>query len=1015
MTESITTDTSALEALMADVADDFVRRRRRGERVDPEDYARRYPEHARLIRQVLSSLEMLGQSGVGPPAPERGEAGSDRLGDFRLLREIGRGGMGIVYEAVELSLGRRVALKVLPFTGALDPRQLQRFRNEAQAAAQLHHAHIVPVYSVGVDRGMHFFAMQYIEGTTLAGFLDRLRQGPGASDTLSLGRRRGAPSVSDHTPPPATRRALNRFRWVARLGVQAAEALEHAHQQGVVHRDIKPSNLLLDTRGELWVTDFGLARSQACAGLTATGDMVGTLRYMSPEQALGKPVLVDHRTDVYSLGLTLYELLTLTPAFPASGRGALLRAIAQDEPTPPRRVEPALPIDLETIVLKAMAKAPEHRYASAGEMALDLERFLGDRPILARPPSLLQRARRWARRRRSLALSLAVSLVLLVAGAFCSTGIYALQKRRHAQTLEVEKERTNENYYRALVSRATALRLGRVPGYRAGAWASLKEAASLDVPGKDLAVIRAEALACLGDPVGLGKVPPPANPRKPPVLPEAFDWIVRLHQRPRYSLRVLRNSPRAVSPDGAWFAFVDPEVGLTLWESAWKFPKVAAATLGGVYDLAFTPDGRLIVAGCEEGLAVWQVPDLQPWSFVRGGNVFSVATHPWGRLAAAAGQRLELWSLSSNRLIVSLPSPAHGTRVGFSDDGKLLLALGPGGVPLAAWPVTDTPEKKQLAGHRAGAPAVAFSPNGKLLASGGKDGSVKILDARTGAVRHRCEGHARANPGGIEALDFSPDGALLASADYQGVLVLWDTSRGSSVAWRAHQRGRIWRVRFDRTGGLLVAGMDRGVVVSKVVRRPGSVTLVEERFVPVSGLIDLALAPSGKEAVVLDRSGRLRVLSWGAKPFERLLPLRARNQVRSLHFDQGGRRFTFITPEGRLATCEWGAGEARRVRTTDQPASAVALHGGGRWAAVAVPGHGITVYDLESKAEWLPLPPEGSDVWGLAWSPDATRLALSLSDGGVAVWDLEEVRSALGRLGLAVPSTAEPLPEPPED
>jgi serine/threonine protein kinase len=226
------------------------------------------------------------------------------LGDFRLSREVGRGGMGVVYEAEQVSLGRRVALKVLPFAAGLDSRQLQRFKNEAQAAALLQHPNIVPVHAVGFEHGVHYYAMQFIEGRSLAAWVEELR-GAEVPWTSSL-------PLSASVPNPQTEQrmgcaASSLVRSIARLGLKAALALDHAHQQGVVHRDIKPANLLLDERGELWITDFGLALFQAGGEVTRTGELVGTLRYMSPEQVQARRGLVDHRTDVYSLGITLYE------------------------------------------------------------------------------------------------------------------------------------------------------------------------------------------------------------------------------------------------------------------------------------------------------------------------------------------------------------------------------------------------------------------------------------------------------------------------------------------------------------------------------------------------------------------------------------------------------------------------------------------------------------------------------------------------------------------------------------
>jgi tetratricopeptide (TPR) repeat protein/serine/threonine protein kinase len=441
------TEEGSLESLVARVVDEFLERQKRGERPDPAEYAARHPHAALVLREVLAALHVVGLSsaaglaaGGGTTVGESPAGGT--LGDFRILREIGRGGMGVVYEAEQISLCRRVALKVLPFAAAMDSKQLQRFKNEAQAAAHLHHTNIVPVFGVGCERGVHYYAMQFIEGQTLAKVIadlrsqnadvlkcgDRHREEPGLPPT---GEYYPAPSVPQselselQSPIPPTQpvaglstvhsiKSAAYIRTVANLGVQAAEALEHAHDQGVIHRDIKPANLLVDGRGNLWVTDFGLAHCQNQAGLTMSGDLVGTLRYMSPEQALAKRVLIDHRTDVYSLGVTLYELLTLEPAYHGSDRQELLRQIAFEEPRPLRRLNKPVPAELETVVLKAMEKNPAERYATAQELADDLARFLEDKPIRAKGPTLLQRARKWSRRHKALVWAAAVVALMVV-------------------------------------------------------------------------------------------------------------------------------------------------------------------------------------------------------------------------------------------------------------------------------------------------------------------------------------------------------------------------------------------------------------------------------------------------------------------------------------------------------------------------------------------------------------------------------------------------------------------------
>jgi serine/threonine protein kinase/Flp pilus assembly protein TadD len=397
---------------------------------DREAFLSRHPEIAEELAECLSGLEFVhavapALSGAAAEGAAGGDAGAGvgpgaPLGDFRIVREVGRGGMGIVYEAEQISLGRRVALKVLPFAATMDPRQLQRFHNEARAAAGLHHTNIVPVHAVGCERGVHYYAMQFIDGRTLADLITQQRQGP-PSQVPTMAEEEAAASAT--TVPPAAQatsaapRDKAYFRRVAEWGIQAAEALDCAHSLGVVHRDVKPANLLVDGTGRLWVTDFGLAQVHSDARLTMTGDLVGTLRYMSPEQALAKRVVIDHRTDVYSLGATLYELLTLEPAFRGADRQELLRQIAFEEPRPPRRVNRAVPAELETIVLKALEKNPAERYATAKELADDLRRWLEDQPIQARRPSLGHRARKWAQRHKPLVGAVAVCLlVTLVTG-----------------------------------------------------------------------------------------------------------------------------------------------------------------------------------------------------------------------------------------------------------------------------------------------------------------------------------------------------------------------------------------------------------------------------------------------------------------------------------------------------------------------------------------------------------------------------------------------------------------------
>ncbi|MGQ0633561.1 MAG: serine/threonine protein kinase [Planctomycetaceae bacterium] len=465
-----------------EVVEEYLGKLEQGLHPDYDEYLRRYPEFAEAVARCLEGLDIVRKAMPTQPAldaadePGRGlisgvEGQAGPLGDFQIVRELGRGGMGIVYEAIQISLGRRVALKVLPFASTFDSRQLQRFKNEAQAAALLHHTHIVPIYAVGCERGVHFYAMQLIEGQSLAVIIRQLREQSGAGSgatgsqrdsqnamALGGGLEQGARAaelrpahelalstlnVSAALTTGASLTSTGYFRKIARLIVQAAEALEHAHQLGVVHRDVKPANLLVNASGNLWVTDFGLAQLQADNGLTRSGDLLGTFRYMSPEQTSGQRAVLDHRTDIYSLGATFYELLTLEPVFDGETRQELLYQILHQEPRLPRQVNRAIPVELETIVLKALSKTPADRYATAAEMAADVQRYLDDQPIKARRPSLVDRVRKWSRRHPSAVIATALLSVVVAVSLLISNRLISREQERTTEALQRETSRAH--------------------------------------------------------------------------------------------------------------------------------------------------------------------------------------------------------------------------------------------------------------------------------------------------------------------------------------------------------------------------------------------------------------------------------------------------------------------------------------------------------------------------------------------------------------------------------------------
>jgi serine/threonine-protein kinase len=485
------------------LAEEFAQRYRRGERPSLTEYTQKYPELADQIRDLFPALAVMEELGSVAESPTSLRARAEparvpqQLGEYRLLRELGRGGMGIVYEAIQENLGRHVALKVLPAYALAVPSLVERFKREARAAARLHHTRIVPVFGVGEHEGIHYYAMQYIQGQPLDTVMRELRRlwqskgllsedaehPPSAlTQKVARGLMTGQFSVTATTPlsPPSEEKMpelglepgpadaartpttldssgplrqsalysqteTQYFRSVARVGNQVAEALEYAHRQGVLHRDIKPSNLLLDAQGDIWVTDFGLAKSEGTTGLTSPGDIVGTLCYMAPERFQGKS---DARSDLYSLGTTLYELLTLQPAFQDSDRARLIQRVSSEEPQRPRKLDPRIPRDLETIVLRAMSKEPGDRYQAAADLGEDLRRFLAYRPIRARRISSLEQTWRWCRRNPAVA-GLLVTLLAALLGGIAGVAWQWRRAEINLQAAHVQRGRADANARKA--------------------------------------------------------------------------------------------------------------------------------------------------------------------------------------------------------------------------------------------------------------------------------------------------------------------------------------------------------------------------------------------------------------------------------------------------------------------------------------------------------------------------------------------------------------------------------------
>ena len=622
-------------SLLNDLAHEFCQRLRQGEHPTIDDYASRCPQLADEIRDLFPMLLVMegqstsaGQFASGTAPPIRVVA-PQRVAEYRIVREMGRGGMGVVYEAIHASLQRRVALKILPAGNLPDARHIERFQREARAAARLRHANIVPIFDVGEADGLYYYAMLYIDGRPLN------RPLPDAA-ALTEGVSR--------TKPPSSRSgmAATHYRRIAMIGRQVAAALAHAHYQGVLHRDIKPGNLILDAEGVVWLTDFGLAHMEGLDDLTSPGDVVGTLRYLPPERFEGH---ADERGDIYSLGSTLYELLTTVPAFAASTRARLIDSILNTVPVAPRRIDPHIPRDLETIVFKAMAHEPGQRYATADLLAADLNRFLSNRPILAQRSSYGKILWRWSQRNKALAGLLSLSLLLLLSIAVVSSVASIRLGKQLANTRAAQREGRQQLFDSLLVqagatwkSGAERQRFGTLRAVRR----AIKIARELDLPAAAFDQLRTEAIAalCLPDMETARELD--AVPRN--TVQVDFDPTLQRYVRVDntgsvtiYDVtdnRVLQRLPQAAaekqvagatrvrfSPDGRFLLQHDDQddgrqVRLRLWDLSAADPKVVFELLG-VETSTFRADGRQIaVVTTDLPLSGSALPDTESWARV---------------------------------------------------------------------------------------------------------------------------------------------------------------------------------------------------------------------------------------------------------------------------------------------------------------------------------------------------------------------------------------------------------------
>jgi eukaryotic-like serine/threonine-protein kinase len=1065
----------------------FLERYRRGELPSMTEYTDKYPELAERIRAVFPALLVIEEIGPacgqasGLPGNQTGsgDAMPWHLGDYVLLRRVGSGGMGIVYEAIQESLGRHVALKMLPSHHLGDATGLERFRREARAAARLHHTHIVPVYGIGEHDGLHFYTMQFIRGHGLDAVLrevERLRRDPSrleasespdsqlSSVALACGLRTdrfpadkaasggtGSPAASasrtDHgrAPEPAATASLpaeshdrsglsdqsevQYVQSVARIGADVAEALEYAHQQGILHRDIKPANLLLDAQGQIWITDFGLAKAQDSDELTRTGDIVGTLRYMAPERFSGWS---DPRSDVYALGVTLYELLTLRPAFEESDRIKLIEQVLHRSPPPLRQLDRRVPCDLETIVLKAMAKEPGERYPTAGQLAEDLRRFAAGRPILARRSSTVERLWRWSKRNPLLAVATVAVATALLAVVVISL-IYAGEQSRANQ-----ENRTLAG--KLTKSLAESNRLLAIRNFDRGQAAFEKDQIG---PGLLWMIESWRSAVEAGDPdwqhaarANLAAWRPHHGRLK----------AVFSHDGPVAAI--------AFSPDGKTVLTGCGDGVARLWDAAAVRPiGQPMRHPGAIYAVAYNPDGKTVLSGCSDGAArSWDVATGQPvGSTLRhGGAVMAVAYSPDGRtiLTGSTDKTARLWD-AATRNPIGEPAVHQDTvrAVAFSPDGKTILtgsddvsarfwdaATGkPIGSPLQhgspVHAVPDSPDGKaeemrfkQEVVNKVG--AVAFSPDGKTVLTGCVDGTLQTWDA----VNRNRLGEAMKHRSNVRAVAISPDGRTFLVGSENKLARLWDAATHQPIGLPLVHQGPVGAVAFSRDGksfltassdntvrlwdadpgqpsGLIAELQDMGHIVTYsadgqsiltghyggTARHSDATTgeIIGQTIHHRGPVVAVAVSPDGSRLLTgsFDRTARL----WDSTTGKPVGPaLQHDDDVNVVAFSPDG-KIILTGTEDRMVRL-WDAFTGTLLAPPIPQPGAVdggAFSPDGKSFVVGCANGSAQLWDLASRARLgQPFPHPGC-ISAAAFSPDGKILLTGCEDGAARLWDVE--------------------------
>ena len=940
------------DTLLGQLADEYIREVRKGKLPDIEEYAVKHPELADRIRELFPTLLLLegmsaaeGPVSVESPDPS-GLSPGNLFGHYRIDREIGRGGMGIVYEASHLLLEKKVALKVLPVRPFMDATHLERFFREARTAAGLHHTNIVPVFDVGQVIGIPYYAMQYIEGRSLGTILHIMQSSVtqetaiASSTDSTIDTETGPQSSSGQEasfkqenltsrffadPSLRTRAGLPEkldeyFRWVADMGVQAAEGLAHAHERMVIHRDIKPSNLIIDNKGVLWITDFGLARRIEDPAVTQSGTLIGTPRYMSPEQAEAARHPVDQRSDIYSLGATLYELLTCRPVFEGRTPHDVISQIITREPVAPRRLNSEIPKDLSTIVMKAMAKRLEDRYQSASQFTEDLNRWLRMEPIKARRIGPVGRTIRWCRRNPKLAAVTATAgiIILALSGifyaglmkenaetrlAYQSENEALLETKEALKREEVSRKQAEAAEQNANVSREEAeesrmlaeIALKQVERERESTRAALERekkarstaelnsyAANLslaDISLRSKSFADAEQLlsACNSDLRG-------------------WEWQhLKLRANPALATIRLDSIPTqlTLSSDGSrvlWLSEEANEIRAAEIRTQKQFLLQKSTGMTVVADIrikdppyviAFSRDSELIARTLWKNSGFTKLSDT---SYKAISIKDKVAWNPLRNI-------LEIASDLHSEMISSTEFYRAGVWEGeFVFDyinifGNVIsVVFNPDGTRFAAWTwdgkirVCDTESGKilcSLPDNSNAVTSVAFSPDGDSIAVGYYDRSVRLWRVPSGNSIAVLQGHTEP----VSSLAFQPDGKQIASGSYgDKTLRLWDPFSGKLL--RIIEQIGPRSLAFSPDGELIAAGgNDNNVHVINAASG--------EEFVSLSG-------HDAPVTSVIFNAGGTRVISGSSDNTIRFWDISSVSYVRK-----------FEIPGGRVGSALW--------------------------------------------------------------------------------------------------------------